>query len=259
MEQMSIDYSHALNLHSQEGPSAAFTALFGKKPPGSLLDIGCGTGTWLRAALDAGVTDLQGVDGIELPDAEFLVPKKYFVMGDLTKRLHLSRRFDLAISLEVAEHLEPAYADVIVESLTSHADNVLFSAACPGQPGQHHVNCQWPAYWQSLFNSKGYVCDDSPRWLIWNDQMIEPWYCQNLIRATRDADRAGKEPRICAVIHPRLLDGFCSSRLGEEFGFVVKQIETGRMPCPWYLRAPVTGLMHKLWRFVGGRRVIRDK
>jgi len=174
--------------------------------PESLVDVGCGTGTWLRAAIDSGISDVIGIDGVEIPRDRLLFPSDKFHCRDLCAPVDLGRRFELAICLEVAEHLDQDAGRILIRTLTKHADVILFSAACPGQSGQHHVNCQWPEYWQALFNSEGYACDDSPRWTIWDDSLIEVWYRQNIFIARRDPG-AGKEPRIKSIIHPEMASG----------------------------------------------------
>jgi len=62
---------------------------------------------------------------------------------------------------------------MLVTSLRAHADTVIFSAACPGQEGQGHINCQWPSYWQALFNRNGFECVDDIRPVIWGNTDIE--------------------------------------------------------------------------------------
>ena len=62
----------------------------------------------------------------------------------------MGRRFDLALCLDVTEHLPRECADPLVTLLTSLAPVVAFSAAIPVQDSYNHVNCQWPAYWFRL-------------------------------------------------------------------------------------------------------------
>lgn len=198
---LGVDYDHSENVHTLTGASAALSALLDGQAPASLLDVGCGTGTWLRAALDLGVSDVFGVDGVDVTPEKFHAPKNVYRQMDFTKAFDLCRRFDVVLCLEVAEHLPASAAETFVGSLVTHGDLILFSAASPNQPGQHHVNCQWPDYWQALFNRLGYACEDSLRWQIWRDTRIEPWYRQNVFRA-RKHPSAGSEPRIEAVLHP---------------------------------------------------------
>jgi hypothetical protein len=109
------------------------------------------------------------------------IPKHQFIRADLTKPFPVRRRFDLAISLEVAEHLPEKAANNFVKSLTRLAPVVLFSAAAPGQGGVDHINEQWPDYWAERFERQGYRPYDFLRRKIWNDRSIKPWYRQNLI------------------------------------------------------------------------------
>src|ERR1700736_76826 len=74
--------------------------------PKSVIDIGCGTGTWLSVFQARGVGDITGVDGEWVRQEMLLIPKPSFLARDLTLDLHIERKFDLALSLEVAEHLE---------------------------------------------------------------------------------------------------------------------------------------------------------
>ena len=240
----SVQYDHRKNDHSVEGAREALHALFGRDLPPSLLDIGCGTGTWLRAALDAGVADVLGVDGIEVPADLLQVPRAMVRMADLRRPIDVGRRFDLLLCLEVAEHLEPECAETLIDTLVAHSDHILFSAAVPGQAGDHHMNCRWPVYWQQLFNARGFACDDGPRWAIWEKQRIEPWYRQNMMLAVRDPARAGEEPRIRPVIHPDMLGIMLSPALEANDAL----IEHGSKPARWYLMVPLKAAAAKIRR-----------
>lgn len=59
------------------------------------------------------------------------VSESIFYAHDLTKPLHLNRRFDLALSLEVAEHLPKKSAEIFVDTLCKLSDTIIFSAAIP--------------------------------------------------------------------------------------------------------------------------------
>jgi SAM-dependent methyltransferase len=228
---MAIDYEHAQNLHTLEGAAAALTAVFSSSTPNSLLDVGCGIGTWLRAAVELGVSDVAGVDGVRAPEGSLFIDKDKIAYLDLTAPLKLNRRFDVVLCLEVAEHLPESSADTLISSIVAHGDAVLFSAAIPGQTGQHHVNCRWPSYWQEKFNNHGFTCDDSVRWQIWDDARIELWYRQNMFWARRDPLQAGHEPRLRSVIHPELIEWVIRSTVKG----IVQDIEAGSWPMKWYL------------------------
>ena len=149
--------------------------------PRSLVDVGCGTGTWLAVFAEHGVRETLGIDGDYVePHALEFAPER-FLAHDLREPLDLTKRFDLVISLEVAEHLPEDCAPTYVESLTKLGAVVLFSAAIPGQGGTHHVNEQWPAYWATLFAEHGYRHVDCLRRVLWDDARVAPWYAQNLL------------------------------------------------------------------------------
>jgi SAM-dependent methyltransferase len=149
--------------------------------PRSALDVGCGQGDWLKALMDAGVGDVLGVDGDYVRREELRIPAECFRAHDLTRPLDSGRRFDVALCLEVAEHLPAESAEPLIRTLTAAAPAVVFSAAVPGQGGLHHINEQWPWYWQELFQNQGYRCLDLFRKTLWQNPDIEAYYQQNLL------------------------------------------------------------------------------
>jgi SAM-dependent methyltransferase len=150
-------------------------------PIASVCDIGCGDGTWLRVFREHGVTDTVGVDGEYVTRDLLQIPVSDFQPMDLRHRISLTRSFDLAISLEVAEHLPESRATSFVEDLTRLAPIVLFSAAIPGQGGRDHVNEQWQTYWTSMFSQNNYTVCDVVRPKIWKNRRISYWYRQNIL------------------------------------------------------------------------------
>jgi len=150
--------------------------------PRSLVDIGCGIGTWAAVAIELGITDVIGVDGHHVSPDQLIIPGDRFLAVDLASdNPVLGRRFDLCISLEVAEHLPPERSHAFVKSLTDLSDVVLFSAAIPHQGGRHHINEQWQSYWVGLFNEHDYGAKDMIRPAVWADRNVEPWYQQNCL------------------------------------------------------------------------------
>jgi SAM-dependent methyltransferase len=147
----------------------------------SVVDLGCGHGIWLATFARHGVEDYVGVDGDWVPPDKLHFPPDRFVAARLDKPLHLGRRFDLAVSLEVAEHLPERGAKQFVRNIVELAPCVLVSAAVPYQRGTEHVNEQWPDYWASLFGEHGYVVLDGLRPLVWSNEAVFGFYRQNLL------------------------------------------------------------------------------
>jgi SAM-dependent methyltransferase len=149
--------------------------------PTSVVDVGCGSGSWLSVFHELGVDDTVGIDGEAVPTDVVAVPAASFIRHDLTRPLTLDRTFDLVLCLEVAEHIPPLAGQRLITSLTSLGPLVLFSAAIPHQGGTSHVNEQWPDYWAEHFHHLGYVAIDCLRRKIWNDPAIAWWYAQNML------------------------------------------------------------------------------
>ena len=149
--------------------------------PKSIVDVGCGDGTWLSVFREMGVIDIFGLDGDYVDRRLLQIPQDQFRPTDLSSPFRLPRSFDLAVSLEVAEHLSPQSAEGFVDSLTRLAPVVLFSAAIPQQGGAEHLNEQWPEYWAALFKTRGYFPIDCIRGRIWRNEQVEYWYVQNIL------------------------------------------------------------------------------
>jgi hypothetical protein len=150
-------------------------------PVQSVIDFGCARGTWLREWQAQAVDDVIGVDGGYVDRSKLEIDQRCFVVHDLAAPLNLGRRFDLAQSLEVAEHLPPARAATFVADIVAHAPVVLFSAAPPGQGGENHLNEQPATYWQGLFLDHNYVAIDCFRPLLARESGIPDWYRYNII------------------------------------------------------------------------------
>lgn len=243
---MKINYNHSHNPHGATGPAKAVPYLLSRFKPTSVLDIGCGTGTWLSAFNSHGIEDYLGIDGVNVHEDDLHISKDNFQQQDLTQAWNLNRKFDLAVCFEVAEHLPQKSAFGLVQSITQHADVVFFSAAIPGQRGQNHVNCQWPEFWQKYFNDCGFVCSDSIRLEMWNNNEIDVWYRQNIFEARYNPEQAGKEVRIRPLIHPEIIPSFFKHHRND----VIEEIVRGYMSPLWYPRAMLQALIFKFSRKV---------
>jgi len=183
--------------------------------PTSLIDVGCGSGSWVRTAKELGATRAVGIDGNYVESSTLVIPAGDFVAHDLSQPLPHFERFDLALNLEVAEHLPEERADSLIADLCQLSDVVLFSAAIPGQGGVNHVNEQWPSYWVERFDRHGYTCIDLVRPQVWEDPTVEIWYRQNTFvalnrRRTELLERAASaqsmSPAMWDLAHPVMLE-----------------------------------------------------
>ena len=187
--------------------------VLGLVPAHSVVDIGCGDGSWLAVFQRFGVEDIVGLDGEYVDPGLLQIPRDCFQCFDLARPFRVGRVFDLAVSLEVAEHLPVESGPAFVESLTCLAPLVLFSAAIPFQGGEHHVNEQWPDKWAAYFREHDYLPIDFIRKRVWQNNQVEWWYAQNTLLFAR-ADVIGgssalkleferTNPSQLALVHPK--------------------------------------------------------
>jgi hypothetical protein len=149
--------------------------------PKSVIDFGCGVGAWLSAWKEVGVIEVLGVDGHPEDIKDMLISPGEYLKMNLELQNSSIGRYDLAQSLEVAEHLDDISAQNFISLLCSASDAVVFGAAIPWQGGTNHINEQWPDYWASLFSKNGYVCYDVIRPHVWLNQNCAYYYSQNTL------------------------------------------------------------------------------
>lgn len=191
------------DLDQTSGPSAGrvLPLVLSLLPVRSAVDVGCGDGSWLAALSALGVDDVMGVEGPWISPQQLKIPTDKVRRMRLDQAIRIERRFDLALSLEVAEHLPPARAESFVSDLVSLAPCVLLSAAIPGQGGHNHLNEQWPEYWAALFARHGYAAVDCLRLHFWSDRDVAWWYRQNLLLFC-DAAMCAARPALAAAAAP---------------------------------------------------------
>jgi SAM-dependent methyltransferase len=189
--------------------------LFSIWKPVSVVDIGCGRGAWLAACADNGIERLVGIDGDWVSQEKMVTQAITFRSADLNQEIAAAETFDLALSLEVAEHLKPASSVTFVRSLMHHSGAIVFSAAFASQPGWNHINTRLHSDWAARFLADGYQLFDFFRPYFWSDRRVEPWYRQNTFLYVRPAHplhkalvlagyRAQEDARFADAIHPWL-------------------------------------------------------
>ena len=183
---MPVAHSYEPEIFNKESAEVVVPLLLDKFHISSVVDVGCGIATWLAVFAEAGIKDYVGVDSEHVDLSKLQIPEDKFKIANFECFEPPDQRFDLCVSLEVAEHLSELTADNFVENLTGLSDIVLFSAAIPGQTGQNHVNLQWPSYWAEKFHKLGYGCCDFIRPIIWGNQEVNWWYQQNILIFVND-------------------------------------------------------------------------
>ena len=150
--------------------------------PPTYLDIGSGTGAMVNFARRLGI-EAFGID-------QTVRDHDYLITHDLREPCDIGRKFHMVTCLEVAEHIPPTKAEILCSTIARHMELgalLIFSAACPGQGGDDHLNNQPATYWRTLFHERGvgYQIEMTPRlahawdllrsplfWLISNVQVF---------------------------------------------------------------------------------------
>ena len=198
-------YIHDTNIHRSKDAEHIVPFIIKLFHPSSVLDVGCGLGNFLKVFIDSGINDVTGIEGSWLDYSKIVVDKKFIQIKDLESPFDLHRKFDIAVCLEVAEHLSEDAAERFIETLTGHSDVIVFSAAIPEQGGQNHINEQWIEYWETLFNKQDYKLYDIIRPFIWNINDIYWWYRQNIVVCIKSSKEVSfKTPPVNNYIHPEL-------------------------------------------------------
>lgn len=188
--------------------------------PSSAIDFGCGIGAWLKAAKEIYQCEILGIDQHEFSPATAVIRATEYITYDLRKQIQLEKRYDIALSLEVAEHIESEYSSMFISNLCGHSDIILFSAALPKQGGTNHVNEQPCSYWMNLFAQNNFVPLDCIRPYVWDNEKVEVWYRNNtLLYIEKDkydfiASKIIKNPFPIDIIHPEMLERILRKRGG---------------------------------------------
>jgi hypothetical protein len=217
MTRYNRNFFHSIEARAQTSARYTVPILMELLAPSTIIDVGCGTGAWLREFHERGAKIIRGIDGDYVHREDLLIPADCFSPWNLQQQLRVNGRFDLAVSLEVGEHLSANAAEPFVDSLCALAPIVAFSAAIPGQGGISHINEQLPEYWAELFAQCRYVAVDCIRPRIWNDRRIAWYYRQNLILFVHEDELASRpilqqeleacKGRPLSVVHPEMYSG----------------------------------------------------
>jgi len=205
---MASVYSNRFYLDQMAGSAASATVVLpivfkALGMPRAIVDVGGGTGTWARVAQDLGVEQVKVLDGDYVPHDLLRVTPEDFIPTDLLRTIAMNAKFDLAVCLEVAEHLPPERADSFVAELTELSDHILFSAAIPGQGGDNHIHEAWLSEWVKKFSRHGMSVSDIVRPLVWDNPQVDWWYAQNTVLFSRVTVGDSHSTAPLDIVHPR--------------------------------------------------------
>ena len=146
----------------------------------SVIDVGCGTASWLYIFKKNGILNILGLDSHK-NISSLRISQEEFMNKNLENEIISDKFYDLAISLEVAEHINPKHSIHFISDLCRLSNIILFSAATPGQGGENHINENPLDYWRIIFRENGYYPYDVIRNEFASEQDIAPWYRFNTI------------------------------------------------------------------------------
>lgn len=147
----------------------------------SCVEVGCGQGHWSDAALKLGCKKIHAMDGPWNDPDNLIIDKQFYESKAIDRSFVIEGQYDLAICLEVAEHVDSKYCMDLVNQLTRSAKLILFGASIPHQGGFGHINEQWQGWWAEKFLNASFVAFDIIRPAIWTDDRVHYWYKQNAI------------------------------------------------------------------------------
>jgi SAM-dependent methyltransferase len=211
-ESYTADFYNALTSQNRKSAEIIVRWAISRFHPKSVVDVGCGSGEFVSQFSKLGVPKVLGVEGNWAKDINvYDIP---MIFHDLEKELILQSKFDLCMSLEVAEHISEESAETFVKSLINAADVIVFSAAIPGQGGTNHVNLQYPDYWAKMFYKHGFLLLEDPRKEFPRKHLIAPWYRQNILVYSRFQGDISNTPIIIpkTIKDPIIFPSFFSIR-----------------------------------------------
>lgn len=182
MEDYTKKYYAAINLDEAIQAKILAKAIEDLYHPKTMIDLGCGTGLYMKEFK----CDKSGLDiSPEAFDQEVLMVDRSLVsFEDLRFEKESVTKRDLALCLEVVEHIGCEYADVLVKNITNYSDLIVMTAAGIGQAGLNHVNCQPQKYWDEKFEALGYQRQYHGEFEIINKVHQHPhtiWIIRNLM------------------------------------------------------------------------------
>lgn len=190
----SRDYYNYVETEAVRSAATMAGSILDAYRPSTALDVGCGTGALLHELRERGVE----THGLEYSDAGLAFCRKRGLNVDkfdiTSASLPFTRTFDVAISMEVAEHIPTECSERLVDILCTSSSRIVFTAATPGQGGGvGHINEQPHGFWIELFERRGFRFEtaSSLAWRkAWAAGNVAGFYSANLMLFQRITNAA---------------------------------------------------------------------
>lgn len=170
----------------------------------NVCDVGCGIGSYIQKAADHN----KRIRGYEIAldyaqkymrDDVVSQVRKWDFTQELTQDiLETDGKYDLVMSFETAEHIEPSGSETFVKNLinlTQPTGMIVFTAGPPGQEGCGHINCRDKQFWIELFEQNGWDRALEIQWDIasnWRAQGCPNYIADNLLVLMRPSEYASR-------------------------------------------------------------------
>ncbi|MAA50597.1 MAG: hypothetical protein CMP83_10535 [Gammaproteobacteria bacterium] len=149
-----IEHRKHHNNNFNDGLATAIYELF---KPKTILEFGCGVGYYCNYWSNCeGVQTVHGIEPNKRDDKMFKNKNckqlTFNLINDDESQFEFLDKYDLVVSIEVAEHIDRKYHDKLFDFLTKKSKNIIiFSGARLDQPGHGHIACRSEEDWRSEF------------------------------------------------------------------------------------------------------------
>lgn len=125
--------------------------------PTTCLDVGCGTGIYIEEFNKQGVETI-GVDGNLATKTILNTSQENVLYKDVRSPLGLNKKFDLVMCIELIEHIEEKYEEVLLHNLTQHTNKWLLLTTGEDTKGKdrYHLNEKPVEYWIKKVTDLGF-------------------------------------------------------------------------------------------------------
>jgi 2-polyprenyl-3-methyl-5-hydroxy-6-metoxy-1,4-benzoquinol methylase len=189
MNKYSQEFYNSVSSRAVQSARITAGAIAGAIEPVSVVDIGSGQGVWLHTISEFVPTVKRAValdiQSHKSPFFDALLKSSIdfkFVEANFENSSTLpDEQFDMAICLEVLEHLTPDTAVEVARDIGKKCSCLIFSAAILGQGGTGHINEQKFSYWMQLMRDQGFIALDIFRPALRKADDVPSYYKQNMM------------------------------------------------------------------------------